>query len=189
MKKPAWLLGLSILTLSPLYAESLAAPAASRPGITLRDDPVPQIPASPMQLPVTGTLADGRTFTGTLAVTSLALDDSGQLLVNGVLTGIVGEGTERQLIEQVVSAIAAILKAGSRGCDLVTLDLGPLNLDVLGLVVDLSPVNLDVIAQPGSGNLLGNLLCAVAHLLDNPLTSLLGLGALLEQINEILAGG
>jgi hypothetical protein len=36
---------------------------------------------------------------------------------------------------------------------------------------------LNVAAQPGPGNLLGNLLCAVAHLLDNngPLSGIVGL--------------
>ncbi|WP_205829549.1 hypothetical protein [Microbacterium sp. MEC084] len=60
-----------------------------------------------------------------------------------------------------------------QACDILTLDLGPLHLDLLGLVVDLAPVNLDVTAQPGAGNLLGNLLCAVAGLLDRdgPVTS------------------
>jgi hypothetical protein len=37
-------------------------------------------------------------------------------------------------------------------------------LDLLGLVVDLNQVHLT--AQQGSGNLLGNLLCAVANLLN-----------------------
>ena len=46
------------------------------------------------------------------------------------------------------------------------LELGPLDLDLLGLVVHLDPVHLDITAVPGAGNLLGNLLCAVAGLLD-----------------------
>jgi hypothetical protein len=44
--------------------------------------------------------------------------------------------------------------------------LGPLNLDLLGLVVTLNQVNLVINAVPGAGNLLGNLLCAVAGLLN-----------------------
>ena len=44
--------------------------------------------------------------------------------------------------------------------------LGPLDLNLLGLEVHLDPVVLDIVAQPGPGNLLGNLLCAVAGLLD-----------------------
>jgi hypothetical protein len=70
-------------------------------------------------------------------------------------------------------------------CDIVLLDLGPLHLDVLGLVVDLSQVVLNVDAVAGSGNLLGNLLCAVVHLLDGP-AILAAVLNLLDQINAIL---
>ncbi len=51
-------------------------------------------------------------------------------------------------------------------CDILSLVLGPLHLDLLGLVVDLNQVVLDITAQSGAGNLLGNLLCAITGLLD-----------------------
>jgi hypothetical protein len=60
--------------------------------------------------------------------------------------------------------------------------LGPLDLDLLGLQVHLDKVVLNIVAQSGSGQLLGNLLCAVAHLLDNNGT----LGQLLTQLQNIL---
>ena len=67
-------------------------------------------------------------------------------------------------------------------------DENPLNLDILGLQVNLQRVVLDIVAQSGAGNLLGNLLCAVAGLLDGgPLAGLLGqLSTLLNQILGIL---
>jgi hypothetical protein len=34
------------------------------------------------------------------------------------------------------------------------------------LVVNIAPIHIDVTAVPGAGNLLGNLLCAIAGLLD-----------------------
>ena len=52
-------------------------------------------------------------------------------------------------------------------CTILQLHLGPLHLNLLGLHIDLSPVTLIITAVPGPGNLLGNLLCALAHLLDN----------------------
>ena len=52
-------------------------------------------------------------------------------------------------------------------CQILDLSIGTVHLDVLGLVVQLDPVHLNITAQQGAGNLLGNLLCAVAHLLDN----------------------
>jgi hypothetical protein len=67
-------------------------------------------------------------------------------------------------------------------CNILTLNIGAIHLDLLGLVVDLSPIDLVIDAVSGPGNLLGNLLCAVAGLLDpsNPLANFLN--ALLEQL-------
>jgi hypothetical protein len=56
--------------------------------------------------------------------------------------------------------------------------LGPLDLSLLGLAVHLDRVVLDITANSGPGNLLGNLLCAVAGLLDSP--------GLLTQVTQIL---
>jgi len=68
----------------------------------------------------------------------------------------------------------------------LSLTLGPLHLDLLGLVIDLNQVNLNITAQSGPGNLLGNLLCAITGLLDN--NGGLGglLGGLLNQITTLL---
>jgi len=69
-------------------------------------------------------------------------------------------------------------------CDILNLDLGPLDLDLLGLVVDLSPVDLDITGLTGEGKLLGNLLCAITGLLDPGDGGLLA--SLLAQLNELL---
>jgi hypothetical protein len=73
---------------------------------------------------------------------------------------------------------------GARGsCRILDLTLGPINLNLLGLQVDLSRVDLDITAQSGSGQLLGNLLCAVASL-QNPTGS--ALNQLARLLNHIL---
>jgi hypothetical protein len=72
-------------------------------------------------------------------------------------------------------------------CDVLNLVLGPLNLDLLGLVIQLDTVVLDIFAVPGAGNLLGNLLCAITGLLDAP-TIGQQLVNLLNQVLAILAG-
>jgi hypothetical protein len=81
-------------------------------------------------------------------------------------------------------------------CRILDLDLGPLDLDLLGLRVQLNRIELDIFAEPGPGNLLGNLLCAVAGLLDGvDLSGILGdllqqlLDALIELIGGIGGGG
>jgi len=68
-------------------------------------------------------------------------------------------------------------------CQILDLVLGPLDLNLLGLVVHLDTVHLNITAVPGAGNLLGNLLCAVAGLLDGPSP----LGAIAGLLNRILA--
>ena len=71
---------------------------------------------------------------------------------------------------------------GATTCEILHLDIGPISLDLLGLQVNLSEIVLDITAQSGAGNLLGNLLCAVAGLLDQPA----GLAKLLNDILAIL---
>ena len=71
------------------------------------------------------------------------------------------------------------------GCQVLDLVLAPLDLDLLGLTVHLDRVHLNITAVPGAGELLGNLLCAVAGLLDS--TQLLSLGTILTNLlNSIL---
>lgn len=72
--------------------------------------------------------------------------------------------------------------SGRASCPILHLVLGPLDLNLLGLQVHLDKVVLDITAQSGSGNLLGNLLCTVAHLLDSNGT----LGQLLTKLTDIL---
>ena len=47
-------------------------------------------------------------------------------------------------------------------CPVLNLVLGPLNLDLLGLVVDLNRVTLTITATPGGGTL-GDLFCSLSH--------------------------
>jgi hypothetical protein len=68
-------------------------------------------------------------------------------------------------------------------CQVLNLTLGPINLNLLGLVVRTNQIQVRIDAVPGAGNLLGNLLCAVTNLL-NPAGAL---GALTGAINQLTA--
>ncbi len=130
-------------------------------------------PAATMQS-VTGTLADGTAFTG--AISNLtASTANGALTLTGTITGtgLPAGGT------QFTTTITDL--AANQACTILDLTLGPINLDLLGLVIDLNQVELDITAVPGAGNLLGNLLCAVAGLLDKG-GPLQGIGALLNRL-------
>lgn len=140
-------------------------------------------------LPVTGTLSDGGSFTGEISNLKASVDKTtGDLQVSGVLNGTATEadGTVTQITDQAFTTTATITQPGG-SCQILDLDLGPIHLDLLGLVVDLNAIHLDVTAVPGAGNLLGNLLCAVAGLLDNTGAGATnGIANLLNQIFSLL---
>jgi hypothetical protein len=133
---------------------------------------------------VTGVIAGG-SFTGTATITDFAIEN-GELVVSGVLSGVatVG-GVATQITGQTFTQGAALTTTFGK-CDILFLDVGPIFLDVLGLQVDLSQIVLDIAAQSGAGNLLGNLLCAVTHLLDNPFANIAAILNLLDKINDLL---
>lgn len=124
---------------------------------------------------IVGTILGGGNFAGQFSVTRF-VSQNGQLLASGVLTG-----TLTDVLGNVLGTVNQVLQipvtGASGSCQILHLDLGPLNLDLLGLEVHLNQVVLDITAQSGSGKLLGNLLCAVANLLNGggPLTAITGL--------------
>jgi len=172
---------------SALVFTSMAAPAAAQPG-----KPTGKPTGGGLTLPgVTGELlqggdAVGQLTDGTLTITRLQ-ERGGQLVADGTLTGT---ALGQQVTQDFRDIPLTLVDPNGGACDILNLDLGPLHLDLLGLVVDLSAISLDVTAVPGPGNLLGNLLCAVAGLLDPGPTGGLGgiLNELLGIINRLLGG-
>jgi hypothetical protein len=128
---------------------------------------------------------------GVFTLTGFALNDAGQLVANGTFTGTAtsATGAVTTLTNAVVSSVVTPAAAGpGASCQVLDLTLGPLHLDLLGLVVDLNQVHLNITAQQGPGNLLGNLLCSVTHLLDNTGANGGALQNLINRLNAILAG-
>ena len=66
-------------------------------------------------------------------------------------------------------------------CQILHLTVGPIDLNLLGLMVHTNQIVVDITAQSGPGNLLGNLLCSVAHLLDSSASGQ-GLSQVLNQL-------
>lgn len=137
----------------------------------------------------TFTSALGTATVNTVTITQFTRNaTTGVVSAVGTLTGTFtnAAGVPSAFTQGFTAPITSLLRQGRR-CRILFLDLGPLFLDVLGLQIDLSRITLDITAVAGPGNLLGNLLCAVAHLLDrNPLAG--GIQTLLDRINAILAG-
>jgi hypothetical protein len=136
-------------------------------------------------VPVTGALEDGGTFEGLLSITNISVVD-GALQFAGSLTGTATDagGTVTNITQSFTGVLGTLTGGSGTGagrCQILDLDLGPIFLDLLGLEVDLSAIELDITAVRGAGNLLGNLLCAVAGLLD-------GDGGLGNLLNNLLRG-
>ena len=68
-------------------------------------------------------------------------------------------------------------------CTILDLHIGAIDLNLLGLRVQLAPVDLLISAEP-TGGLLGQLLCAVANLLN--IGNILGVVDILNQILALL---
>jgi hypothetical protein len=135
--------------------------------------------ANPTQdIVVGGTNALG-TFVGTLDITRFVTQGGVTYAVgslSGTYTSILG--TVTTITDQI---IRLPLTGASGSCQILHLELGPVDLDLLGLQIHLDKVVLDITAQSGEGKLLGNLLCAVAGLLDGGSSS-----ALTRLLNQIL---
>jgi hypothetical protein len=164
MKRIALATLLAFMTAIMAPAASLAAAAPA--------------PTTPLTVPVTGT-GGGGTFAGTFQLQKFAAQN-GQLTATGFVSGTLtaADGTVTSILKT-VSLPASIVDST---CEILHLDLGPLSLDLLGLQVNLSRVVLDITAQSGAGNLLGNLLCGVANLLNDPS----GLAKVLNNILDLL---
>jgi hypothetical protein len=124
------------------------------------------------------------TFNGAFEVTRFRAQ-GGQLVAVGTLTGTVTNAAG-DVLATVNRTITLPVDVAQATCEILDLRLGPLDLDLLGLVIHLDEVHLNITAEQGPGNLLGNLLCAIAGLLDNPATPLASLARLLNRILAIL---
>jgi hypothetical protein len=168
------------------FAATLLAPAASTPLHAAQKGPTPRA-ESGITMPVTGTDSVAQ-FAGTFTLNRFVATDNGVAalgIVSGTLVDALGTSTTvvrtvaiPVTIGQPTPSAAAI---GVQAiCDILHLELGPLDLELLGLVVHLDRIVLDIDAESAPGNLLGNLLCAVVGLLDNP-------SGLAQLLNDILA--
>jgi len=144
-----------------------------------------------------GKTASGQRVTGTFTPLHVA-KKHGKVMVKGLVQGVVHQASGKTTTFSALRSVpvkkingqhlgrdagrAAV--SAQAACNVLHLVLGPLDLNLLGLTVHLNQVVLDITAVPGAGNLLGNLLCAVAGLLDGtPVGGLLGqIAGLLNQI-------
>lgn len=126
------------------------------------------------------------TVSGTFSPSRFAVRN-GQLTSTGTLTATVTDATGAVVGTATSTVTAPVQIAQATGsCQILHLVLGPLDLNLLGLQIHLDRVVLDITAQQGPGNLLGNLLCAIAGLLNAPPTTAI-LTQIANLLNQILA--
>ena len=181
-----------------LASVSIGAASAATPDRTSARSVVGKSDAGKITSTVVGKASDGGKVSGSFTPIRFVQRD-GTLWAKGFLEGKITHpdgsktkfsGIKKMPVKKINGQSVTDARTASRAaaCDILNLVLGPLDLNVLGLQVSLQRVVLDIVAVAGAGQLLGNLLCAVAGLLDGgPLAGLLGqLSTLLNQILGLL---
>jgi hypothetical protein len=134
---------------------------------------------------VTGTFTDALggtgTFAGSLLLQSFKVQN-GAIVAVGTLIGTLTNSVET-VLGTITQPVTLPVGNMSATCQVLHLELGPLDLNLLGLMVHLDKVVLDITAQQGGG-LLGDLLCSLADLLSNGSASL---NSIVTLLNNILA--
>ena len=139
----------------------------------------PSRTSDPISIPISTTLPTG-TFTGTIDITRF-IAQNGQVVAVGTLTGTFTDAVTG-VVTTITQDVVLPLISATGSCPILHLELGPLDLNLLGIVVHLDKVVLDVSAQAGPGNLLGNLVCGLA----NALNSNAAVTALANLLNHLL---
>lgn len=173
-----------VLVLAVSFLLSLTT-AALISGIGIAAGAPPDVQGNKTTANVHGKADNGAVLNGKFKINSFA-QQGDQLVAIGDLTGQLsntGQGPAQD-VSQSGLAMPVDLAQTTASCQILNLVLGPLDLNLLGLVVHLDTVHLNITAVPGAGNLLGNLLCGIAGLLDQ---TPLNLGAILTALQQILS--
>lgn len=154
---PSLRMGALWLAMAAMLAAMIAFPGSAGAQVPTR-----------VVVPVTGTLSDGGTFEGRIINPDVSYESATDtLLISGLLRGRAtqSDGTTERIRQEFTTRLS--VSQQQEECEILDLDIGRINLDLLGLVVNIAPIHINVTAVPGAGNLLGNLLCALVGLLDD----------------------
>jgi len=153
-------------------------------------------PQLTQKVPISGTAKNGKKFIGTFTIQKFS-KRNGQLVATGRLTGRL----KHRKVSRIVSLPAEVTNGGAstsqvvppaipptaNACQILKLDLGPLDLNLLGLRIRTTEIHLLIEGVRGPGNLLGNLLCGITGLLDPPTLGNTTLSQLAQILNALLA--
>src|SRR3954451_13074720 len=144
---------------------------------------------------VTGTAKNGKKFKGTFTINRFATKN-GKTYAVGTMRGRLKHRsvTRRNVFipatvaRQAQSSQVPPITPTPHACQILSLHLGAIDLNLLGLRVRTNPIDALIEAVPGAGNLLGNLLCTITGLLDPGSIPTSQVTALLNAILAILEG-
>lgn len=181
--------GVPMVTMAGASAATSSA-SATAPGTSRvpAGSAASQVTSGGITSPVTGTFTNSAgtgAFKGAFTPTKFSVVN-GVLDATGTLTGTLtsADGTSLGTVSKTETVpVDTTGAAAPLACNILHLVLGPLNLDLLGLVVTLNEVDLNITAVPGS--LLGDLLCDISGLLNGGGT-LSELSALLNELLGLL---
>ena len=171
--------------------------------------------ATALVLPLSGAGSGGVTFRGTVAVQRFALNKLGEVVaigaVSGSLSGPAGPiGTSIYLpvafpvtVRNVLTARAdrgrihpaslsapdygvRVILAQAETCGVLHLDLGAVNLNLLGVAVTTTPVTIDI--NGDTAGPLGNLVCAILNTVNTVVELVNLLNSLLGVVTGLLGG-
>jgi hypothetical protein len=152
-----------------------------------------------VSVPVTGTFAGDGQFSGVLTINRFEQRGNDIVavgFVRGVLsrgslplgTGLAGEVTWPVTIKPPATATHATASIGllQTSCPVLSIALGPVDVDLLGFHVSLGAVTLDIGGE--SGTPVGDLVCAISNLLGNVAGVVNLLNSLLGLLTGLLGG-
>jgi hypothetical protein len=132
-----------------------------------------------ISLPLVGELGDIVVDQAVITDLRLVEDVVGQIIgleVTGTLTGVLS-ATGVEIVDEQFTSTVSITSSGPGQCQLIGIDLGPLNLDVLGLVtVDVPEAT---VTGRGSGAV-GSLLCSLGTLLSS------AIGVVTQSVQDLV---
>jgi len=163
----------------------------------------PDPPRARVRLPIAGTaIGHGKdTFTGTLSIERFAVRGD-KIVAVGMVTGRVLDKSGNARGTAVVGQVEVPVQVGSApsaaassrmavaqaSCDVLHLDLGAINLNLLGVQFVTTPITLDLTATSDAGGVLGQLICTALETVGNVVDLVGVLNSILSLLTGLLGG-
>jgi hypothetical protein len=144
---------------------------------------------------MTGTAKNGKKFSGTYTIQRFATK-GGKVFAVGTLKGrLKGRTVTKRNVFAPVSVARQAAQTSQvppipptpNACQILSLHLGPIDLNLLGLRVRTNAIDALIEGVRGPGNLLGNLLCAITGILDPQAATPASPSVLTQVLNSLLA--